>query len=91
MLEECIREALAVMDDPQFRISVRGRFAGRSAGGGSVELGGKKVAVSGQIDRLYIGEKEVWIVDFKSNRLPPAPSANAIPRGLYAPDGSSTG
>ncbi len=46
---------------------------------GTVEFEGKLVTVSGQIDRLYIGKQEAWIVDFKSNQRPPADIKN-IPR-----------
>ena len=34
---------------------------------GCVQMDGKTVAVSGQIDRLYIGPREIWVIDFKSN------------------------
>lgn len=33
--------------------------------------------VSGQVDRLVVREKEVWIVDYKTNRPPPANEADA--------------
>ena len=39
---------------------------------GLVTVSGRKVAVSGQIDRLHIGEEAIWIVDFKSNHTPPS-------------------
>lgn len=53
---------------------------------GMVMRGGSPVAVSGQIDRLYVGEQEVWIVDFKSNRDVPKgamPSAYLRQLALY--------
>ncbi len=34
--------------------------------------------ISGQIDRLYIDEKNIWIIDFKTNRPPPT-DAKDIP------------
>ncbi|QDH16662.1 double-strand break repair helicase AddA [Swingsia samuiensis] len=27
--------------------------------------------IVGQVDRLYVGEKDVWICDYKTNRIPP--------------------
>ena len=36
----------------------------------------KNKGVSGQIDRLIVGEKEVWIVDFKTNRHVPTTQAS---------------
>src|SRR5690606_4306239 len=38
---------------------------------GSVDIAGRPVAIAGQIDRLHIGEKDVWIIDFKSGRDAP--------------------
>mgnify|MGYP003393088400 CR=1 FL=1 len=38
---------------------------------GNIEIDGNNITISGQIDRLYVGKDEVWIVDFKSNQSPP--------------------
>jgi ATP-dependent helicase/nuclease subunit A len=38
---------------------------------GRLQLGGRKIGVSGRIDRLAVTQKEVLIADFKTNRLPP--------------------
>ncbi len=38
---------------------------------GRVELGGEMVQVSGQVDRLVVTDKDVLVVDYKSNRPPP--------------------
>ena len=39
---------------------------------------GGRAVLSGQIDRLVVGEREVWIVDYKTHRPAPA-SAVAVP------------
>lgn len=72
-LSESIRaniivECLNIMNDPNFKplfgkgsraeVPITGLIKG-------AEL------ISGQIDRLYIGENDIWIIDFKTNRPPP--------------------
>jgi len=71
IIKECIAEVLAVMDNPEFAFLFGADALAEVPVAGSVLVEGKPVAVSGQIDRLTIGEKEVWIIDFKSNRTPP--------------------
>ncbi|MDE3015603.1 MAG: double-strand break repair helicase AddA [Pseudomonadota bacterium] len=69
--KECIAEALAVIRHPDFSFLFGADALAEAPVAGCVEMGGKNVAVAGQIDRLHVGEREVWIVDFKSNRRPP--------------------
>ncbi|MDE3059568.1 MAG: double-strand break repair helicase AddA [Pseudomonadota bacterium] len=76
--EECLREALAVLGHPEFSFLFKEDSLAEAPVAGCVEIGGNPVAVAGQIDRLYIGEREVWIVDYKSNRMAP-PQQNGIP------------
>ena len=45
---------------------------------GTLRLGTRDYAVSGRIDRMAVGTDSVEIVDFKTNRTPPA-SADDIP------------
>ncbi len=69
------------------------RFAGLFGSGsraeiplvGWVNIGGEKVRVSGQIDRLAVTESEVLIADYKTNRPPPriAPRAYVAQLALY--------
>ncbi|MFC4271731.1 double-strand break repair helicase AddA [Sneathiella chungangensis] len=72
--EEILRETLRVINDPEFsaifgpasraEVPVSGVFEGR--------------VMSGQIDRLMVGEDEILIVDYKTNR--PSPRAiDAVP------------
>ncbi|QDM14691.1 double-strand break repair helicase AddA [Tardiphaga sp. vice304] len=72
------------------------RFADLFAPGSRAEVSivgrltrhGEPVTVSGQIDRLVVTPKEVWIVDYKTNHAPPrradeAPDAYVRQLGLY--------
>lgn len=71
VIAECVEEVLRVMDDPKTAaLFARGALTEVPIAG-CVNMQGKMVAVSGQIDRLCIGSDEVWIVDYKSNRLRP--------------------
>jgi len=81
---ECIREAMGIIAHPQFAFIFGEGTLAEVPVAGCITVGGKPVAISGQIDRLYIGE-EVWIVDFKSNREPPEAIPHAYLRqlGLY--------
>ena len=38
---------------------------------GELTVGGRPRAISGKVDRLAVTEREVLIVDFKTNRPPP--------------------
>lgn len=70
--EAMVAEALRVMDDPQFAFLFGKDALAEVPIAGLAITGEREVAVSGQIDRLYVGAQEVWIVDFKSNQaLPP--------------------
>ena len=76
--ERIARETLAVMDDPA---------AAPLFGEGSraevpiVGLVGDR-AVSGQIDRILVGEEKVTIVDYKTNRPPPRSPEDVSPAYL---------
>ena len=78
IVSHAIAESLAVLRDDRFAFLFAHGSLAEVPVAGCVPMGGKIVAVSGQIDRLCIGESQVWIVDFKSNRNPPAPG-QAIP------------
>ncbi len=80
-------EALRVIVHPDYAFLFTPEALAEVPVAGLVTVAGKKVAVSGQIDRLHIGESEVWIVDFKSNHTPPdagnIPSAYIRQMRLY--------
>ncbi len=68
-------EVLRLLDDPRFA----GLFGpGSRAEAPVVGLVGGHV-VSGQIDRLVVGENAITVVDFKTNRPPPR-EENEVPR-----------
>lgn len=69
---ECVGQSLAVLDDMRFQFLFAAGSLAEVPVAGCVNVNGKAVAVAGQIDRLAISENEVWIADFKSNRLPPS-------------------
>lgn len=77
------RQIAAILDDPTFA----GVFAPGSRAEvsimGRVTVGGAERAVSGKIDRLVVTEREVLIVDYKTNRPPPRNLA-AVPPGYVA-------
>ena len=85
IVEACVTEALRVIDHPEYGFLFSGDALSEVPVAGSVLLKGESVAVAGQIDRLHIGEREIWIVDYKSNRLPPAtvPGAYIRQMALY--------
>jgi len=46
---------------------------------GEIERDGDRLFLSGQIDRLLVSEKEVLIIDYKTNRPPPSRVEDASP------------
>ncbi len=74
VIEKSINDAIAVMENLEFGFLFGTESLAEVQITGTVE----NITVSGQIDRLYMGDKEVWIVDFKSNQIPPA-AQDAIP------------
>jgi len=75
---EICAQVLAVLDDPA--------FAALFGPGSRAEVAVSGVvgdrAISGQIDRLVVGDSTVLVVDYKSNRPPPSTSADVAPAYL---------
>ena len=70
--EQLLASALAVMDEPAFApIFAKGSRA-EVAVAGDISLGGRTFRVNGTIDRLAATPAKVLIVDYKTNRPPPA-------------------
>ncbi len=67
-----------ILDDPKFAPVFAQNSRGEVAIMGTINLGGKDHAVSGQIDRISVDENRVLIVDYKTNRPPPK-SVEAVP------------
>jgi ATP-dependent helicase/nuclease subunit A len=77
-IEAMAREAMAVLDDPAFAAV----FGPQSAA--ELPIVGRvgNVVVAGQVDRLLVGDSEVLLVDFKSDRPPPAQADAVAPTYL---------
>lgn len=65
--EEYLAEALGVIDDPEFGPIFTAEALVEAPIVGQV---GSRI-INGQIDRMVIGDDEILIVDFKTNRPPP--------------------
>ena len=75
----CMQATLRIIEQPDYAFLFGpGSFA-EAPVAGNIELGGNIISISGQIDRLFISETEVWIVDYKSN-VKPLPAVTEVPR-----------
>jgi len=70
-VEKAVNDTLAVIGNPEFEFLFGENAQAEVPIIGNLEIGGKNITVSGQIDRLYMDSEKIWIVDFKSNQLPP--------------------
>ena len=64
-------EVLAVLDDPQFADLFGPDSRAEVSLAGRVMWNGKRVPLSGQIDRLVVTDDRILIADYKTNRPPP--------------------
>lgn len=79
MAESICNEVMKILRNPEFApFFANPSFAEVSVTG--VSQDGR--IISGQIDRLVIGPKEIWILDYKTNRPPPKDPKN-IPHIYY--------
>lgn len=78
IIDKAISDALRVIENPDFAMLFGSDALAEVPITGNIEIDGSNITISGQIDRLYIGIDEVWIVDFKSNQSPPE-ALNDIP------------
>jgi ATP-dependent helicase/nuclease subunit A len=72
--DECaqiVEKVMRVLDDARFRALFQPGSRAEVPIVGRLDLSGRPVRVSGQIDRLAVTETEVLIADFKTNRPPP--------------------
>ena len=80
--EALVAETMAVLDDPQFAAAFgpgsRAEVAIRAE---RPDLG-LKAPIDGRLDRLAVSDTEVLILDFKTNRPPPAREADVSPTYL---------
>ena len=68
-----------VLDDPELAAVFSPGSRAEAPVTGMIEFRGRPLLVGGQIDRLCIEEKAVTIVDYKTNRPPPADVASVAP------------
>jgi ATP-dependent helicase/nuclease subunit A len=93
-LEEAARSALAILEDPAFAPLFSATSRAEVGISGTIPVDGVERAISGKIDRLAVTEKEVLLVDYKTNRPTPQSLAEvpepyvlqlALYRALMAP------
>jgi ATP-dependent helicase/nuclease subunit A len=70
----CINEAMHIIEHPPYDFLFGKDALAEAPVAGCIQVGSKQVAVAGQIDRLYIGATDVWVVDFKTGRNAPSNS-----------------
>lgn len=80
--DEIVAESLAVLDHPDFAHLFRPGGLAEVPIVGLVGDGENARAISGQIDRLVVADDAVTIVDFKTNRPPPARENDVAPAYL---------
>ena len=74
-----VASALAVMDDPAFAPIFATGSRAEVPVAGEITLAGRSYRVNGTIDRLAVTATRVLIVDYKTNRPPPASLAEVSP------------
>jgi ATP-dependent helicase/nuclease subunit A len=79
MHQRCIQEVLSILEDKKFQFLFGPDSLAEVPIVGNIDIDGKPVTVSGQIDRLCIMQQEVWVVDYKSHVIPPT-NIQAIPK-----------
>ncbi|MCL2713629.1 MAG: double-strand break repair helicase AddA [Alphaproteobacteria bacterium] len=78
LCQRVVDQVLAVIENPSFApVFCAGSRAEVSIIGRLEREGRSAVLVSGQIDRLVVGDGEVLIVDYKTNQRPPVPVTEA--------------
>ena len=73
-------QVMAVLEDPRFAELFAPGSRAEVPIVGQVQIGGKTIRVSGQVDRLAITQDAVLIGDFKTNRNPPQRTEIVAPR-----------
>ncbi len=68
----------AILGDQRFAPVFASGSRGEVAIMGTINLGGRDHAVSGQVDRISVDETSVLVVDYKTNRPPPK-TVEAVP------------
>ena len=75
--DQVVIEVFSILEDPEFnQLFEPGSSGAEIAISGTIELGSTPRLISGQIDRLIVSDKQVVIVDYKTNRLPPVSASD---------------
>ena len=84
--EQLVAEALSIITNAEYAPLFSKDSLAEVPISGMVNWQGERVAIVGQMDRLVVLEKEVWIVDYKSNARPSAQVPESYQRqlALYA-------
>jgi len=72
-------EAMRVLEDPRFAPVFAPGGVAEAAIGGRAQGARKDIVLSGQIDRLAFDGDRILIVDYKTNRPPPAQVEDVAP------------
>jgi len=75
----CIENAISIIGKKEYAFLFQRGSLAEAPVAGNVEIYGKIISVAGQIDRLAIINDTVWVVEYKSNILPPK-SAETVPK-----------
>lgn len=70
-IAEIVDQAMTVLAFPEFAAVFGPGSRAEVSIAGLTPAMGAGVAISGQIDRLLITEREIWVVDYKTHRPPP--------------------
>ncbi|WP_245414995.1 double-strand break repair helicase AddA [Aureimonas flava] len=87
--ERIADQALGILAEPAFAPLFAPGNRAEVAVAGEIELGGRRYAVSGAIDRLAVTDEAVHILDYKTGRTVPegvedAPASHVLQLALYA-------
>jgi ATP-dependent helicase/nuclease subunit A len=81
--EGIIDRIMAILDDPVFAPLFQPGSRPEVEIAGSVAMSGGEAVVSGRIDRLAVSPESIFIVDYKTDRQPPA-SIGSVPQAYLA-------
>jgi len=74
--DQILAETLRILADPVFEDIFGSNSQAEVALTGTLMLDGEELFVAGQIDRLCVTNDRVLVIDYKTNRPPPADEAN---------------
>jgi ATP-dependent helicase/nuclease subunit A len=87
--QELANDVLGIIADPRFASLFAEGSRAEVSIMGTIHIKGRDYAVSGRIDRMGVSGNKVFILDYKTNRVPPAsldeiPFAHRAQLALYA-------